>query len=82
MFPGFLLFTAGRFGPCRGEGLKKEYKEVLLDKFSKAQRLSGVVCTDNSWPFWNVTSLELHMMGKKKKSRQAKSSYGAILATF
>lgn len=32
-------------------------KKILLNKFSKALRPTGVECADNSWPFWSVTSL-------------------------
>lgn len=38
-------------------GLRSGGGGILLNKFSKALRPTGMERTDNSWPFWSVTSL-------------------------
>lgn len=40
--------------------------EILLNKFSKALRPTGVECADNSWPFWSVTSLGSCISGERE----------------
>lgn len=41
---------------------------MLLKRFSKALRPTGVECADNSWPFWSVTSLG-SCAGRKSERR-------------
>lgn len=39
----------------------------LLNKFSKALRPTGMECSDNSWPFWSVTSFGSCSGGRGRK---------------
>lgn len=50
----------------RNSGFRGE-KKILLNKFSKALRPTGVECADNSWPFWSVTSLGSYTSRERRR---------------